>query len=453
MKQSEKVAIVRLLTDVIKSDRIIDTKEIELFGKICDEYNINGKITLVEAQHITLAEAVQVVTEFPQEERLKLIQNIERLTIADGRCEQSEALLLLSLRYVLESNGSDVIDCSMAELDNIAPNTVFYVESDYDEDTNNRIKANYRTIENEFNLVGFEFVYFPVRSLEYAQIEEVKMKSIIGHIAPSLAMADIQSVYDEICNLTTKDFCRSLLYNKLGLKSLYDTEPSFLVKIGDSRVAFKPIHNYLKFMIGGDVLDDVRYFVDCYKHIVKEEGLGVHRLCHGQGRFEYSGFNKSVFDLMAFPGNKFESRILIDVNKHRISFEDINAELELSAYERALYVFLLYTDVMQVVVRRNESSQVRLGKLNDVFNKIYNMIGKWENETLKSYNTSNLPISLSRIKKQINKLELLDNKQLYIPETIDDVLSVKVDPNKVYVVDSITGKKSLMKDSDVWRNL
>ena len=81
------------------------------------------------------------------------------------------------------------------------------------------------------------------------------------------------------------------------------------------------------------------------------------------------------------------------------------------------------------------------------------MIGKWDNDEEKSYLTSNLPTSLSRIKKQVNALELLENKKLYIPETIDDVLSLKVDKEKVFVLDSVTGRKVLMRDSDIWNKL
>ena len=92
-----------------------------------------------------------------------------------------------------------------------------------------------------------------------------------------------------------------------------------------------------------------------------------------------------IGDLIAFPGKKFESRIVIDVARHRILFEDICVELHLSAYERALYVFLLYVNIMGKVVRRNEESITRVARLNMVFNKIYNMVGKWDNEDEKSY--------------------------------------------------------------------
>ena len=78
------------------------------------------------------------------------------------------------------------------------------------------------------------------------------------------------------------------------------------------------------------------------------------------------------------------------------------------------------------------------------------MVGKWENDEEKDYLNSNLPTSLSRIKKQISKLELLDNKKLYTPTTEGGILSVKIAPEKIYVLDSITGEKELMIKNEAW---
>ena len=328
MKQKEKSAIVRLLSDLIKADTVIDTREIDLFEKICSRYNIDVPETLVEAQKLTLSEALSALEALSASERRTLVEDLENIAIADGKCEPEEALLLLALRQILSGEGGDTIDCGCDVPDNIAPFTVFYVESEYDEDTNNAIKANYRTIENEFRLAGFDFVYIPHKSSQFSSIEKHKLMSIICHIAPTVASADAQMIYDKICTLDTENFCRSLLYNKLGLSSLYDTEPSLLVKIGSSRVSLKLVHNYFKFMISGNVLDDVRYFVDSYKSIAKDEKIIVRQVEPHCSHFEYSGFNKSIFDLLAFPGKAFESRILIDTARHRIFFEDINAELE-----------------------------------------------------------------------------------------------------------------------------
>lgn len=442
MKQSEKTAIVRILTDLIKSDTVIDTREIDLFSEVCRRYNINMETALAEAQKITLAEAVKRLAGMTASEYASVYAQLEKIALADGKCEPQEALLILALQNVHPRKGG-VIDTSCDVLDNIAPFTVIYVESEYDEETNDAIVKNYRAIECEFCLAGFEFVYIPQKSKEYAMTDKEKMLKIIGHLASTTVISGgVGAVYDGICNLSTVDFCRSLLYNKLGLGCIYDTEPSFLVKIGDSRVSFKPAHDYLKLMISGDdILEEVRAFVDTYRSIVKDGRIDVKNPGTSEGLFRYSGFNKSIFDLLAFPGKSYESRILVDTARHRIFFEDINAELDLSAYERALYVFLLYANATGKVVRRNESSAARRARLDEVFDKIYRMMGKWDGDEPKSYLSGNIATSLSRIKRRVNELELLDNKHLYIPTTEDDVISVKVASEKVQVLDVFTGKK------------
>ena len=452
MTQKEKVAIVRLLTDLIKADTVIDIREIERFEEICKEFNIDVESATVEAQNVSLADAVKNLDELTKSEREVLVKKMESLTIADGKCEPEEALLLLALRGVIQGNGEGYLDSCPAVTNNIAPFTVFYVESDYDKETNDAIITNYRTIENEFRLAGFEFVYIPRRAQAFKEIQKNQLLSIIRHIAPSAGVDNVKMIYDKICSLTTADFCRSLLYNKLGLSSIYDTDPSMLVKIGYSSVAMKPMQNYFKFVLSGDVLEDVRAFVDYYKQIVKDDKIVVKQSVHADTHFEYSGFNKSFFDLLAFPGKSFESRITIDVTRHKIIFEDINAELGLSAYERALYVFLLYADVFEKVVRRKETSQQRKAKFNAVFNKIYNKVGA-ENDEEKSYLSSNLSSSLSRIKKKVKSLDLLENKEHYFVDITDDVLSLKVDPQKIYVLDRITGNKTLMRECEYWKNL
>lgn len=453
MTQTEKVAIVRLLTDLIKADTVIDIREIELFEDICSKYNITSASASVDARKITLTEALEGLKELSDLERQSLVSRLEQLTLVDGKCEPEEALLLLALRGELQGNGVGSMASCVDIMDNIAPFTVFYVESEYDDEINDAISANFRTIENEFRLAGFEFVYVPYKAQTFKNFDQRQLMSIIRHIAPTVTQEDVQAVYDKICTLNTADFCRSLLYNKLGISCLYDTDPSMLVKISNSRVSLKPVHNYFKFVLSSNVVEDVRAFIDEYKRLVHDDKIVVRQSTHGAAQFEYRGFNKSFFDLLAFPGKSFESRVLVDVARHRIFFEDINAELELSAYERALYVFMLYANVFEKVVRRNETSQARKTRLDATFNKIYNMIGKWDNNEVKSYLTNGLSISMSRIKKQVNGLELLENKQLYIIEPSDDVLSLKVDPKKIYVIDHVTGKKTLMRESEEWKKL
>ena len=459
MKQDEKAAIARLMTQLVKSDTKICASELKLFSDICTEYGINRVVALADAQKITLAEAVNVLVnsdDMSDEDLQKLINKMCKLSLADGNCEPSEALLLTAITNSLDRNGDGVIDCSCDVPDSINSFTVFYVENEYDDDLNAEIKANYREIVNEFSLAGFEFVYIPKRAESFKAIDSKILKEVIDHLAPMMVVNDNkrkEQVYDGICNLDTNVFCRSLLCIKLGLKSLYDTEPSFLVKLGDSRVMFKPVHNYYKFMIKGNVLDEVRRFVDDYKRKTRNITIGVRGNQESCYYFDYVGFNKAIFDLLAFPGKSCESNIFVDIISRKVKFDNIGGVLDVYAYERALYVFLLYANVMGITIRVNEQSIEKIKRNNALFGHIYAKMSG-ESKGKERFRLDDKKSAISRIKRALKQFDLLEKKEdLYYPIEEDGVLSVKVDSNKVYVWDVSMGKKVLMKDSAEWQNL
>lgn len=457
MKNDEKVALVRILTELVKSDTVICKGELDTFGNICEKYDIKKQESLAKAYGITLASAVLTLKAALQEGRFELqevLDAFKRLSLADGNCERSEALLITSLRRVL--NGDGEIDCSCDVLDNIAPFTVFYVESDYDEELNKAILDNYRVIELEFRLLGFEFVYIPVRIESFKKIDKDTLKDIICHLAPTVAFNNeeaIDDVYKGICNLDTVKLCKSLLYNKLGLSSLYDTDPAFLVKIGDSRVSFKPVHNYYKFVLQDEnVLEAVGSFLAEYREILKDDKIEIYGKNGDNNSFEYRGFNKSIFDLLAFPGKSCVSRILVDTYSSRVIFDDIQEVLDAgAAYERALYAFALYTNISGISVSKNEKDDKKVARNNKLFKTIYEKISgeEYANE---SWVSKGINSALSRIKKCIMSIDLLERKEDYVLRFDESGrLSIKVDSDKVFVKTS--SGKELMKDSSDWSKL
>ena len=62
MKREEKVAIVRILTDLIKADAIIDAGEMNQYAKLKNKYNIS-KEEEIESIKVTLAEALKIISE------------------------------------------------------------------------------------------------------------------------------------------------------------------------------------------------------------------------------------------------------------------------------------------------------------------------------------------------------------------------------------------------------
>ncbi len=453
MKQENKVALVRLMTELVKSDTKICAGELDLFDEICTKYSINKSVVLSEAQKITLADAVNTLTDeadgLSKKDLERVIGELKRF-VGDN-CEALEALLFVTLQRSLKCEG--IVDCSFDVPDSIDAFTVFYVENEFDDDINNEIIVNYREIENEFKLAGFEFVYIPRRAESFSKMNKSTLQEIIGHLAPMMVANNkdrLRVVYDGICNLNTSDFCRTLLCVKLGLKSLYDTEPSFLVKIGDSKVMYKPVHNYYKFMIRGNVLDEVRGFVDDYKQLVKGVSLNLSGNIMECNAFEYRGFNKAIFDLLAFPGKTCESDVLVNTIARKIKFENIGCELDVYAYERALYVFLLYANVMGITVRVNETSERKRERNNRIFSKIYKLVGGYS--SVEELVLAEKKSSISRIRKALKQLELLEKREeLYCPNEEDGILSVRVDSNKVFVTEC--DKVVLMKDCATWKNL
>ena len=55
MTKNQRVAIARLISDLIKADKIIDEKEISLLLKLEEKYSISSQC-LVDAQKISFSE-------------------------------------------------------------------------------------------------------------------------------------------------------------------------------------------------------------------------------------------------------------------------------------------------------------------------------------------------------------------------------------------------------------
>ena len=62
MKREEKVAIVRILSDLIKADAVIDAREMEKYAELKNKYNISKNEEKLGSK-TTLAEAFWVISE------------------------------------------------------------------------------------------------------------------------------------------------------------------------------------------------------------------------------------------------------------------------------------------------------------------------------------------------------------------------------------------------------
>lgn len=61
MRKDEKIAIVRILSDLIKADSIIDSGEINQYMLLRNKYSIEDNIE-ISATQITFADAIKVLS-------------------------------------------------------------------------------------------------------------------------------------------------------------------------------------------------------------------------------------------------------------------------------------------------------------------------------------------------------------------------------------------------------
>ena len=141
---------------------------------------------------------------------------------------------------------------------------------------------------------------------EFRSMNEQYVKDVISYMAPNLEDAFIQQVYDRLCNMTTVDFFRNVLYERLQVKALHNTPPSLLINIGTSVVPYcsagGSIQYYTEFLcipISSSILSLVDDILGFYQSKVSiRQSITI---SDSKGQFKYFGFYKALFDFLVAP--------------------------------------------------------------------------------------------------------------------------------------------------------
>lgn len=462
MTRSQRVAIARIFADLIKADRIIDVGEMEYWSKICNKYSIDKDIE-VEAQKVAFSDALDAIcnsedTELPA----NLLADCRAMTVSDGFCAHSEALIMIALMLMLDSSqplNVTVYSIPRASF-NIDVATALYVESYPDPATNEAICRDYRSIFKELQLAGFHFVYPPKIIEHYRETPPDLFRQILSFLAPSLSPDGIESAYRSLMNMTTDVFCKDLLCNKCGISDLRDTYPSLMIKIGNSFVGEVPYANYLKIEVDENILATVQGFVDNVCDMLSSDVYVVNTSEERDSQFHFHGFYKQLLDIFLIRKN-IRSRIIIDPYKGDILFPDVDAEAsKLNRRERALYALLLCCGSDGLNFNRPTTSSDlsrynrRLEKIQARYRTIYAIFGGDATQAPDlGEPTIRRPI-FSRLRKSICNVPSLYNPDDYnISTNSDGTFAVNVDENLVFVRDLDSPDPVPLKESALYRRV
>lgn len=352
LKRDERIAIARIIIDLIEADFVIEAGEMEFFERAISKewFNITDKM-LVEAKKIDLTKALDELKEIDIERRKALVQTLRQLSVSDEECVPSEAILIYAIEQVLLGS-ANIYSIPKPDIE-VANLTAIYVENEATAVGEN-ISASLQKITDDLHCVGLEFVYIPSIVDDFRSMGEEYLRKSVKYKIPSSSEERVAEICEKLCGLTTAQFCRDLLYKKLRL-NLIDCRPSLLLKINDSDIIDRHdteenyrlrFSNFLQIELGEDVEQDIRAIVARYSSLVSGEPRQM--LPQREAKFIYEGFHRSLFDLIAYGRESHECRLVFDFRTPRnvIYFESMEGEaeripLKLNPQETSLYYMMV----------------------------------------------------------------------------------------------------------------
>lgn len=460
MTRQEKIAVARIFHDLIMADRIVDTGEMEYWRNICIKYDIDRDIRNA-AREISFADAVREICS-SRERGLgeDLLGDCRAMTISDGYCAHSEALLMIALTTMFSSARrfiGEVYSLPRASFD-IDIATAIYVENVYDPETNDAICEAYRSVFKEFQLTGLHFIYIPKIIEHYSSTDPVLFHDILAFLAPSLSEEGLDKAYNSILGMTTATYCKDLLCNKCGFTQLRNTAPSILVKIGNSFVGEARYANYLKIEVDDDILTTVQRFVDALSDMLSSDVFVVNTSEERDNQFHFHGFYKQLLDIFLVRRN-IRSSIVIDPYTEEILFPDIDEKAAgMHRREKALYALMLCLGSTGVNFSRPRTAseldryERRMKKFQKRYAAIYELFGG-EREAAPDLTVPEIrrPI-MACLRRSIGRLDTLYNKEDYtVTKDADGSFAVHVEPELIFVTNLKDGTFIPLAESPLFR--
>ncbi len=374
MTHKERTAIVRILRDLIKADAVIDSDEIQKYTQLRHRYKIT-RDEEVASVTMPLADAVGVLAKSQQALRQSLLQTFTDIVLSDGFCAAEEALMLVSLMYCLkeEYRGMAEVYSVYAPEVAIEDHQVVYVEA-----VNDDIKRNYRAIDRELHLAGFDFSYIPNITEHFRNTDLWLFKDVTRFLAPTIAEDKVENLVKDLVGVTTAEYCADQLVNRLGMVGLRDASPSLLIKIGDTYVGDRPYINFLRLAVDDDVLPMVQQFVDTYTSLLSSDVRVVKHSQQDAGQFMYYGFYKQLFDVYVIQKG-VRSNLLIDLVGERILLPGLGREIKgLHRRDKALYALLLMEGErggldfsLPKTLRQKQAYERRMAEIQAKYTQLY----------------------------------------------------------------------------------
>lgn len=423
LDREHKIAFARVITDLIEADFVVEADEMQFFERVISKDGLSiSDSMLVEAKRMDFAKALSLLKRLDEEKRRFLVDTLKQLSMSDGVCVPLEAIIIFSVEQILMCGAMvHSIPQSGINIDNLK---VIYVENEETE-IGRQIEGRLSSIVSELKLVGFDFVYIPRIVQDFARMDHDYLRKVVKYMIPSVSSERVLAICENLRGLTTARFCRDLLYKKLGM-NLVDCKPSLLIKINDSDIVSRydseglervKYSNFLQLELGDDAIGDIHSVIEKYHSMIS---CSITVECKPRTpKFIYTGFHRSLFDLIAFGRELNEYRLVFDIVGHKanVYFESVDEKkerifLKLNPQELTLYYMIAKKSLAGNGLDWREHVPEKDKKpILDEYNAVYSHIGKAN--TVSEFKDR---IQVHHIKNRVRALHSIANVGMFVPE-------------------------------------
>lgn len=369
LEKDQRLALARITSDLIMSDKIIEDDEIELFA--CLFGGEHNRELFHNAQQLSFAKAIKLLTvmrktnDYDDPALMAKANNnakiaakiIKEMSEVDGFCVPTEAIIRLAVDYYLEKNDCfyskyDVFSFQLTDLF-IGKRFVLYVDTS-GSSMSLEIEKNYELIVNLLSSIGYQFVYIPKVAQQYKNKGKDWFKTISMYIFPDISEDKVEATFEKITKLTTTDFVKDYMRGKMGFDFLCP-KPAFMVMLGRSSVLGKDLSdkglaydtnaNFLKINIEDEhPLDVISNLVHDFNEIVSFNfNIDFNP---AKNKLMYHGIHKAFFRLVALAkDNPNRNRISINTTLHSAFINDWQMTFDNKPLQKgrlSLYLLIMY---------------------------------------------------------------------------------------------------------------
>jgi len=433
MTHKERVAIARIVSDIVRADNIIDESETRLMQTFFEEgshYRLTYEI-LRESREISFSCALNMIAELSNEEKLHLYDNVLQLANVDGMCDARETCLLLAMCYCLGiKEGVVVPNVYKARLFACPTNSMvlnnrymIYLEGDYDEKYNREIANNLKLFSLTAKQWGFDFVYLPGMVSEFAKMDPSYVKSVLRYISPELTEERTEEVYERLQKMNTESFCNSILATNLKVEEVRNIKPSLLINIGTSVVPYYStdgqVEYYTEFLaieLDESVTSALETVIQMFSSIISRGALQPQSWMEvSENKFRYFGFYKAILDFLVKAEPKVGEMVFCP-RTSSIYVPVLHKEVALSPQECSVLTLIAMRSAEGYGLPSCFTTKKEMAELNRIYSKLYSHKGGVAKEL-----PSNLAPIVSRINKKLKtELKSLDNLAAFLINNSDD---------------------------------